>query len=132
MVVNRILLGSPPSSGRAVQPGGSAVAAGVAPPCLLFAVSVDCAASRLATRRIALRKIRNILLASIGFASSFRPELRIMSWLVILLAAIGASLILGALTFVSALIGGLVTSMIVLMCGPLIDRLLAPRNRRSV
>ncbi|HKG32274.1 MAG TPA: hypothetical protein VKB22_00955 [Gemmatimonadales bacterium] len=55
-----------------------------------------------------------------------------MSWLVILLATIGASLILGALTFVSALIGGLVTSMIVLMCGPLIDRLLARRTRRSV
>jgi len=55
-----------------------------------------------------------------------------MSWLGILLAAIGASLILGALTFVSALIGGLVTGMIVLMCGPLIDRLIARRNRRSV
>jgi hypothetical protein len=55
-----------------------------------------------------------------------------MSWLVLLLAAIGAALILGALTFVSALIGGLITAMIVLMCGPLIDRLLARRNRRSV
>jgi uncharacterized membrane protein YgaE (UPF0421/DUF939 family) len=54
-----------------------------------------------------------------------------MSWLGILLAAIGASLILGALTFVSALIGGLITAMIVLMCGPLIDRLIARRNRRS-
>jgi hypothetical protein len=55
-----------------------------------------------------------------------------MSWLALLLAAIGASLILGALTFVSALIGGLVTAMIVLMCGPLIDRLLARRTRRSL
>jgi hypothetical protein len=54
-----------------------------------------------------------------------------MSWLALLLAMIGASLILGALTFVSALIGGLVTAMIVLMCGPLIDRLLARRTRRS-
>jgi amino acid permease len=52
-----------------------------------------------------------------------------MSWLVILFASIGAALILGALTFVSALIGGLVNAMIVLMCGPLIDRLLARRKR---
>ena len=55
-----------------------------------------------------------------------------MSWLVFLFASLGAALILGALTFVSALIGVLVTAMIVLMCGPLIDRYLARRNRRSV
>jgi hypothetical protein len=54
-----------------------------------------------------------------------------MSWLAVLLAVIGASLILGALTFVSALIGGLVTAMIVLMCGPLIDKLATRRNRPS-
>jgi hypothetical protein len=54
-----------------------------------------------------------------------------MSWLVILFAALGAGLILGALTFVSALIGGLVNAMIVLMCGPLIDRYLARKTRRS-
>jgi hypothetical protein len=54
-----------------------------------------------------------------------------MSWLGILLASIGAALILGALTFVSALIGLLVNAMILLMCGPLIDRFLARRNRRS-
>ena len=39
-------------------------------------------------------------------------------WIGVLLATIGASLILGALTFVSALIGVLVNAMIVLMCGP--------------
>jgi hypothetical protein len=55
-----------------------------------------------------------------------------MSWVVLLLASTGAALILGALTFVSALIGGLITAMIVLMCGPLIDRMIARRNRRSV
>jgi hypothetical protein len=55
-----------------------------------------------------------------------------MSWIVTLFAAIGAALILGALTFVSTLIGALITGMIVLMCGPLIDRLIARRNRRSV
>jgi hypothetical protein len=54
-----------------------------------------------------------------------------MHWIGVLLATIGASLILGALTFVSALIGVLVTAMIVLMCGPLIDRLLARRRRSS-
>jgi hypothetical protein len=54
-----------------------------------------------------------------------------MSWLVVLLASIGAALILGALTFVSALIGGLINAMIVLMCGPLIDRMVERRKRRS-
>jgi hypothetical protein len=54
-----------------------------------------------------------------------------MSWLVILFAAVGAALILGALTYVSALLGVLITAMIVLMCGPLIDKMLARRKRRS-
>jgi hypothetical protein len=54
-----------------------------------------------------------------------------MSWLVLLFASLGAALILGALTFVSALIGVVITAMIILMCGPLIDRVLAKRNRRS-
>ena len=54
-----------------------------------------------------------------------------MSWIGILLASIGASLILGALTFVSALIGGLITGMIVLMCGPLIDKMVGRRRSRS-
>jgi hypothetical protein len=38
-------------------------------------------------------------------------------------ATIGAGAILFALTFVSAVAGGLVTSMIVLMAGPVIDRI---------
>lgn len=54
-----------------------------------------------------------------------------MHWLGVLLAFIGASLILGALTFVSALIGVLVNAMIVLMSGPLIDGVLARRGRSS-
>jgi hypothetical protein len=54
-----------------------------------------------------------------------------MSWIGVLLACIGAALILGALTFVSALIGGLINAMIVLMCGPLIDRMAARRRSRS-
>src|SRR6476619_4424245 len=126
----------------------------MAPPCLLVAVSVDCDAARLVTRRIAPTMIRSICDGIIGFRqlrvrrSACGPapppanlghvllpasarRILVMSWLAILLATIGASLILGALTFVSALIGGLVTSMIVLMCGPLIDRLMARRNRRS-
>jgi ABC-type amino acid transport system permease subunit len=44
-------------------------------------------------------------------------------WIGVLLAGIGATLIIGALAFVSALIGGIVNGMIVLMCGPLIDKL---------
>ena len=54
-----------------------------------------------------------------------------MYWIGVVLATIGASLILGALTFVSALIGGVVNAMIVLMCGPLMDNLLARRGRAS-
>jgi hypothetical protein len=50
-------------------------------------------------------------------------------WVGVLFATIGASLIIGALTFVSLLIGGLVNAMIVLMCGPIIDRLLERRQR---
>jgi hypothetical protein len=50
-------------------------------------------------------------------------------WIGVLLATIGASLILGALTYVSALIGVLVNAMIVLMCGPLIDGVLRRRGR---
>jgi len=52
-------------------------------------------------------------------------------WIGVLLATIGASLILGALTFVSALIGLLVNAMIVLMCGPIIDAVSARRGRAS-
>jgi hypothetical protein len=71
----------------------------------------------------------NLGLAEVWFTL---PETGVMSWLVVLFASMGAALILGALTFVSTLIGVLITSMIVLMCGPIIDRLLARRNRRSV
>ena len=52
-------------------------------------------------------------------------------WLGVLLATIGASLIIGALTFVSLLIGGVVNGMIVLMCGPIIDRMQARRQRAA-
>jgi len=52
-------------------------------------------------------------------------------WIGVLLATIGASLILGALTYVSALIGLLVNAMIVLMCGPIVDRISSGRGRAS-
>jgi len=52
-----------------------------------------------------------------------------MSWFGILFASIGAALILGALTYVSLLIGVLIHFMIVLMSGPLVDRFLARRSR---
>ena len=58
------------------------------------------------------------------------PE-RHMYWLGVLLATIGAGLILSALAFVSTVIGGLVNAMIVLMCGPLIDRVASRRGRAS-
>ena len=50
-------------------------------------------------------------------------------WVGVLLATIGATLILSALAFVSTLIGVLVNAMIVLMCGPIVDRVLARRGR---
>ena len=52
-------------------------------------------------------------------------------WLGVLLATIGATLILSALAFVSTLIGGLINGMIVIVSCPLIDRLLARRARRA-
>jgi hypothetical protein len=55
-----------------------------------------------------------------------------MYWFGVLFGSIGAALILGALTYVSILIGVLVNFMIILMSGPLIDKFLARRGRRSV
>jgi apolipoprotein N-acyltransferase len=52
-------------------------------------------------------------------------------WIGVLLATIGAALILGALVFVSTLIGGLINAMIVIVSGPLIDRVLARRGRTA-
>jgi hypothetical protein len=54
-----------------------------------------------------------------------------MSWFGVLFASIGAALILGALTYVSILIGVLINFMIILMSGPVIDKFLARRGRRS-
>ncbi len=54
-----------------------------------------------------------------------------MYWFGVLFGSIGAALILGALTYVSILIGILVHFMIILMSGPLIDKFLARRGRRS-
>lgn len=44
-----------------------------------------------------------------------------MDWLVIILAGLGAGMLLMALAFVSTLIGVLVNFMIMLYSGPLID-----------
>jgi hypothetical protein len=50
-------------------------------------------------------------------------------WLGVVLATIGATLILSALAFVSTLIGVLVNAMILILSGPLIDRLLERRGQ---
>ena len=60
------------------------------------------------------------------------PEMVSMYWFGVLFASIGAALILGALTYVSVLIGVLVHFMIILMSGPMIDKFMARRGRRSV
>jgi hypothetical protein len=52
-------------------------------------------------------------------------------WIGVLLATIGATLILSALAFVSTLIGVLTNAMIVLVSGPAIDRLMGRRGGAS-
>jgi hypothetical protein len=52
-------------------------------------------------------------------------------WIGVLLATIGATLILSALAFVSTLVGVLTNAMIVLVSGPAIDRLMARRGGAS-
>jgi hypothetical protein len=64
-----------------------------------------------------------------GAITATVPETKMTYWLGVLLATIGASLILFALAYVSALVGVIVHAMIGLMCGPIIDRLLARRQR---
>ena len=49
-------------------------------------------------------------------------------WIGVLLATIGATLILSALTFVSTLIGVLTNAMILLVSRPAIERLLGRRG----
>lgn len=46
-------------------------------------------------------------------------------WFSLVFAVIGATAILFALAFVSAVIGGLVNASVTLMCGPIIDRIVA-------
>jgi len=52
-------------------------------------------------------------------------------WIGVLLATIGAMLILSALAFVSTLIGVLINAMIVLVSRPAIDRLMGRRGGAS-
>ena len=49
-------------------------------------------------------------------------------WIGVLLATIGATLILSALAFVSTLVGVLTNAMIVLVSGAAIDRLMGRRG----
>lgn len=51
--------------------------------------------------------------------------------LYVLFAAIGAALILGALVYVNLVIGGLVQGMVVLIAGPLIDKIIEKRKART-
>ena len=48
----------------------------------------------------------------------------------IVFATLGAGMILFALTYVTLVVGGLVNGMVLLMSGPLIDKLLAKRARK--
>ena len=52
-------------------------------------------------------------------------------WIGVLLATIGATLLLSALAFVSTLIGVLINAMIVLVSRPAIDRLMGRRGGAS-
>jgi hypothetical protein len=55
----------------------------------------------------------------------------VLHFFYILFAGIGATLILGALTYVSLLIGGLVNGMIVLLSGPIIDKMIEKRKAKA-
>ncbi len=52
-----------------------------------------------------------------------------MEWIVIILAGLGAAMLLTALAFVTALIGVLVNFMILLFSGPLIDARFPEKSR---
>ena len=54
-----------------------------------------------------------------------------MHLLQLVFAGIGATLILGGLTFVSLVIGGLINGMIVLLSGPIIDKMIEKRKARA-
>lgn len=56
------------------------------------------------------------------------PGRRVVYWFGVLFATIGAGAVLGALAFVSLLVGLLINAMIVLMAGPLIDRYVLRRR----
>lgn len=51
-----------------------------------------------------------------------------METIVVLFAALGAGMILFALVFVSLLVGGLVNGMVVLISGPVVDKLLEKKR----
>jgi uncharacterized membrane protein len=51
--------------------------------------------------------------------------------LYVLFAAIGAAAILGALVYVNLVIGGLVQGMVVLLAGPIIDKIIEKRKART-
>jgi hypothetical protein len=53
-----------------------------------------------------------------------------MYYFSMLMAGLGAAAIIGALTFVTLVIGGLVNGMVVLIAGPLIDGYLEKRGAR--
>lgn len=49
----------------------------------------------------------------------------------IIFATLGAGMILFALTYVTLVVGGLVNGMVVLMAGPLVDRMIARKAARK-
>jgi hypothetical protein len=51
-----------------------------------------------------------------------------METIVRIFAALGAGMILFALTYVTLLVGGIVNGMVVLISGPLVDKLLAKKR----
>lgn len=51
-----------------------------------------------------------------------------METLIRIFAALGAGMILFALTYVTLLVGGLVNGMVVLISGPIVDRIVAKRR----
>ncbi len=51
-----------------------------------------------------------------------------METIVRIFAALGAGMILFALTYVTLLVGGIVNGMVVLMAGPIVDKIVARKH----
>lgn len=82
----------------------------------------------MAWLRIGCRMFQGRVLYA-GSISQVYSGRQVMDWIVVILAGLGAAMLLTALAFVSTLIGVLVNFMILLFSGPLIDARLPEKSQ---